>query len=164
VTVDTKVGEGTVFNVYLPVAESDDAADPAPLDSGGVVGAKGERVLLVEDEDSVRRVAAKILEGLGYEVVEAASGPDALAMTNHNADVLVTDVVMPGGVSGRDLVEQLRSDWPGLKVLYMSGYSADLLRGDGERTYPHFLQKPFTRDSLARAVRDCLDADVEPGV
>jgi FixJ family two-component response regulator len=68
---------------------------------------------------------------------------------------------MPGGISGRELVEHLRVERPHLRVLYMSGYSTDLLRRDRDRTYAHFLQKPFTRDSLARAVRACLDADAD---
>jgi PAS domain S-box-containing protein len=160
VTVSTRVGEGSEFRVFVPVVDTEEGPEPAQGTEQALAGAQGETVLLVEDEASVRRVATRILQGLGYRVIEAASGPEALTLVDQ-ADVLVTDVVMPGGISGRELVEHLRVERPHLRVLYMSGYSTDLLRRDRDRTYAHFLQKPFTRDSLARAVRACLDADAD---
>ncbi len=158
-TVDAQQGQGSSFSVFLPgsgpeAPRTGSAGTPARADAapGG-----REVILLVEDEASVRRIASRVLRSLGYDVVEAASGTEALAVERADIDLLVTDLVMPG-VSGRELADRLRQRRPDLRILFMSGYSADMLRSDPARTGAHFLQKPFSRESLAKAVRDALDS------
>ncbi len=120
-----------------------------------------ESVLLVEDEGQVRGLAREILETCGYRVLEAACAEEAISIYENldcPVDLVITDVVMPG-LSGRQLAERLREVSPGLRVIYMSGYTNDAVvqRGVMEAS-AEFLQKPFTAASLARKVRDVLDA------
>jgi CheY-like chemotaxis protein len=118
-------------------------------------------VLLVEDEELVRRLARRALEACGYAVLEASDASQALALSEGGAaaiDIVVTDVIMPG-MSGRELVTQLSAARPGLRILYMSGYTDNAIAHRGildEGT--HFIQKPFTMRALAQKVRDVLDA------
>jgi CheY-like chemotaxis protein len=159
VSVYSELGVGTTFKVYLP-AEAGSA--PPSGESRLLRPVRGtETVLLVEDEAAVRRVARLALEAQGYTVLEAAGGADAVALVERDrpkVDLLLTDVVMPE-VGGRQLAEALRARLPGLKVLYMSGYTDDAVLRHGiiEHT-DHFLQKPFTPMTLARKVREVLDA------
>jgi two-component system cell cycle sensor histidine kinase/response regulator CckA len=165
VSVESQPGRGTTFRVSLPVHEEPlprlvEEPAPAPLAQGS------ETVLLVEDETDVRELAADILRDLGYTVL-AAKGPDhAVTAAGRHAGtihLLLTDVVMPGG-SGRDLAARLAPARPGLKVLYMSGYTdhAIVHRGvlDPGLAY---IDKPFTPEDLARKVRGVLDEKL-PGV
>ena len=155
--VDSAPGAGTTFEIYLPQVEgAKDAA--APLrDPTSLRGT--ETVLIAEDDDQVRKLAARTLTRHGYTVIETTNGGEALAVaeTTVTIHLLLTDVVMPV-IGGRKLVELVLASRPSLPVLYMSGYSEvtieqrGLLRG-GER----LLQKPFTPESLARAVRQLLD-------
>jgi CheY-like chemotaxis protein len=124
------------------------------------VPARGtETVLLVEDEDMVRRMTREVLEGAGYRVLEASSGFEALRMSaGHGGrlDLMLTDVVMPG-MSGRELAERLAPVRPGMKVLYMSGHTDDAIFHHGvTQAGTGFLQKPFTPDALERRVRELL--------
>jgi two-component system, cell cycle sensor histidine kinase and response regulator CckA len=158
IEVETRVGEGTAFLVHFPAAAGPAAtamADaPAPLPAG-----RGETVLLVEDDDAVRLVLARWLARLGYETVACTDGADAMARWRAEAgrfDLLLTDMVMPGGTSGRDLVLQLRSEAPELAVVVMSGYSAELAEG-GLPERAGFLPKPADPAGLARALRQELD-------
>ena len=119
-------------------------------------------VLLVEDEPAVLAMASGILERLGYKVLEAPSGDDAAvvwAQRGSEINLLLTDMVMPGELNGRQLAERLLADRPDLKVMYTSGYSVDLL-GSGLASSRNFvfLQKPYHPDALAQMVRNCLDA------
>jgi CheY-like chemotaxis protein len=124
-------------------------------------------VLLVEDEDEVRLLAADILKQLGYTVLESSNGPAALEIgpnRGRRVDLLLTDVIMPG-MNGRELAERLRPAQPRIRVLYMSGYTADALEPrallDADRLV---VQKPFTAEILAQRVREALDAvPVTPG-
>jgi PAS domain S-box-containing protein len=168
--VDSAPGEGTVFHIFLPEAGSgegagddedddefgEDAEAPADATPGGA-----ETVLLVEDELSVRTLAEAILKRLGYRVLTADSGPSALEIwedQGEHIDVLVTDVIMPQ-MSGGDLAQQLRSRHPGLKVLFMSGYTDDMLAGQGVLAgETQLIPKPFTPEALGRKLRDVLDA------
>jgi CheY-like chemotaxis protein len=151
-------GIGTTFKVYLPrTVEAGEAARPvAPM-----AAASGhETILLVEDDPQVREYTAFALRSHGYEVMHAPSGADALraAETGPRIDLLLTDVVMPG-LSGRDVAERLQSRWPGIKVLYASGYTADVIVHHGVLDADvQFLPKPFTPEALARKVREVLDA------
>jgi CheY-like chemotaxis protein len=116
--------------------------------------------LLVEDEESVRVLTRTILTACGYSVLEAANGEEALQLVRKqegHLDLIVTDVVMPG-LGGRNLVEKLRATYPNAKVLYLSGYTGDVILRHGilHDEVP-FLQKPFTPDALATKVRAVLD-------
>jgi two-component system, cell cycle sensor histidine kinase and response regulator CckA len=160
--VASTVGQGTTFELFLPVIPTPDpTAMPAAAEAGQREGT--ETILLVEDEYSVRTITRRILESHGYDVHEAASGREALETWHRHADavsLLVTDMIMPDGVSGRELGEQLQARKPGLKVVFISGYSADMLGADTEfvrRSGGHFLCKPCSPDDLLRTVRRCLD-------
>jgi two-component system, cell cycle sensor histidine kinase and response regulator CckA len=159
ITVSSLPGEGTSISVLLPLVDrpavTTDVAHVASAPLGG-----DETVLVVEDDDDVRRVVRRMLEGLGYDVLEAM-GPTAaleIVRSDGKVDLLLTDLVMPGG-TGRSLAEEVVRVRPGIGVMLMSGYTDDEIvrRGllPGTAT---FLQKPFERDDLARHVRVALDA------
>jgi two-component system, cell cycle sensor histidine kinase and response regulator CckA len=158
IEVYSEAGVGTTFKVYLPAVEE----QPAALSSHGpdLPPRGAETILLVEDDDSVRDFAAIALEGLGYTVLTAPGAEAALLlMANRTAtvDLLVTDVVMPE-TGGRKLAETLQALYPGLKVLFISGYTDDAVVRHGVlQSDVAFLQKPFTPTSLARKVRDVLN-------
>lgn len=160
VSVYTEPGNGTVFTIYLPVV--DDADVPATTVRGDstVTGGR-ESILLVEDDDAVRGIALLALQAQGYDVSHAESGMKAREISRARPrpiDLLLTDVVMPG-VSGPELAGQLRLAHPGLKVLYVSGYTDDaVIRHGILQADVAFLQKPYTPVSLARKVREVLDA------
>jgi PAS domain S-box-containing protein len=158
IEVETAPGRGTTFRVGLPQA----AAGPAPRPPTRPQAPAGghEVLLLVEDDAAVRGLSRRVLAAHGYRVLEATDGPDALRVGAEHAgviDLLVTDVIMPG-LSGREVADRLTRQRPGLRVLFVSGYTDDTLA-------PHrvlgvdgaFLPKPFTPDMLARKVRELLD-------
>jgi PAS domain S-box-containing protein len=157
ITVETRLGAGSVFRVFLPsiaqVEPQPDARQAPPPKPGR------ETVLLVEDEDAVRRLARLSLERHGYTVLEAAGGEEALRLSETFAggiDVLVTDVVM-AGMNGREVSERLRTSRPSLKVLFMSGYNDDaVVRSGLGETPTAFLQKPFDSRILAMRIREVL--------
>ena len=156
--VTSRPGFGTTFSIYLPTVEgTTEGLPPKPL-SKPVAG--NETILLVEDEDPVREVTALLLESLGYQVLQVSNAKDALNLvenTRAKIDLLFTDVIMPG-MSGRELVEALRLRDPGLKVLFQSGYTDDIVIRHGIlRAEVAFLQKPFTVDALAKKIRERLD-------
>jgi len=158
--VDSAPGAGTTVRVYLPWVEAEPVPEPKPPVAPEQMPARGtETVLLVEDEDMVRRMTREVLEGAGYRVLEASSGFEALRVSaGHGGrlDLLLTDVVMPG-MSGRELAERLAPVRPGMKVLYMSGHTDDAIFHHGvTQAGTGFLQKPFTPDALERRVRDLL--------
>jgi len=158
VAVYSEPGTGTAFKVYLPRAV--DPAAPRPM-SVLLDPARGtETVLLVEDDESVRRLAATVLGQAGFTVLEAGDGAEAVRVAEgHDGPVhlLVTDVVMPG-MGGRELAGQLAGSRPGVKVLYLSGYTDDAVVRHGVlEDHVRFLQKPFTPATLTRAVREALD-------
>jgi PAS domain S-box-containing protein len=162
IEITSVVGEGSRFRVILP-AMTGAAVDPTASEGTEVstlAPRGGELVLLAEDEPQVRQLAHRLLHGLGYRVLVAESGEAAIELAGKSSepiDLLLTDVVMPG-MTGDQLATQLRRERPGLRVLFISGYSADseaiervLQTGDG------FLPKPFTIATLARQVRQVLD-------
>ncbi|HLF99180.1 MAG TPA: response regulator, partial [Acidimicrobiia bacterium] len=116
-------------------------------------------VLVVEDERGVRTAARRILERAGYRVIEATSGAEALDDHERaHADLLLTDVVMPGGVSGRDLAEVMTARDPNLRVVYMSGYTRDVIAHQGIlEDGVHLVEKPFTAGALLDAIGAALD-------
>jgi PAS domain S-box-containing protein len=161
VDVTSAVGAGTNFRVFFPLS-SEDVAAPAAGAAETIRGGT-EKILLVEDEKGVRTVLLRILENHGYTVMEADSGVVAQLIWSEQGgqfDLLITDMVMPGGSTGLELIELLRVQKPGLKVLLMSGYSAELARGEIARAKGiTFLHKPFSSQVLAETVRKCLDAE-----
>ena len=156
--VYSEPGQGTAFKIYLPEFAGPLAEPPpvtAPVSPRGV-----ERILIVEDEVAVRRMAGRALAAQGYTVLEAENGAEALAIlarTEGPVDLVVTDVVMPI-LNGRELSERLAAERPGLPVLFMSGYTDDdvIRRGLLDPGAP-FLQKPFMAVDLGRKVREVLD-------
>jgi PAS domain S-box-containing protein len=161
VWVYSEPGHGTTFKVYLPrLQDPAEVADPAPRRVERLEGA--ETILLVEDEETVRALARKILERKGYTVLDARHGKDALLtfQRHHGAiHLLLTDMVMPE-MGGRELAERLKKTRADLRVVYMSGYTDDAVARHGlAAPGAAFLQKPFTADGLARAIRSVLDED-----
>jgi PAS domain S-box-containing protein len=166
--VYSEPARGSVFKIYLPVASAAEA-EPAP-EQPARVERGSETVLLVEDEAGVRDLIAQILKGAGYRVLAAANGGEALLICerfNGQIHLLLTDIVMPG-MSGRDLARRLKELRPDLRVLHMSGYTdGTVSEYSGAEAGAAFIQKPFTPHSLARKVREALDApreaEAEPG-
>jgi len=158
VVVQSEVGHGTTFNIYLPRVEGTAEAHGAVSVSRTAAGGS-ETVLLVEDEESVRQLVRDTLASKGYHVLEAQDGQAGLtaaAMYEGKIDLVLTDVVMPG-MGGRELVQQLLGSRPGIKVLYLSGYTEDAIVNEGTiESGKAFLQKPFTLQNLSRKVREVL--------
>ncbi len=161
--VYSEVGKGTAFRIYLPrVADAVRDSTPAPP----VTSARGsETLLLAEDVEGLRLLAIRILEGAGYKVLTAANGEEALAVLERHTEpvhLLITDVVMPG-MSGRMLAERFEITHPGIKVLYMSGYTDDVIVRHGlVDNGSAFLAKPFSAAQLTRKVREVLDSTRGP--
>ncbi len=160
VEVESDVGRGTTFRVYLP-PHAGEAAQAEPVAASGGLLRGTETILLVEDETAVRRMVARSLAELGYRVIEAGDGREALALWATHApvvDLLFTDIVMPEGVTGLDLCERMQAAKPGLRVILSSGYNTEMVRG-GVPTRPGvvYLPKPFEIRQMAQTVRDCLD-------
>jgi PAS domain S-box-containing protein len=161
VQIESQLGKGTVVRIYLPRQ----ASAPADLGKGDQTpsarAAGRESVLVVEDEDAVRAYTAEILRELGYRVDEASSGKAAMVILENanQLDLLLTDVVMPGGMNGRELADEAVKLRKGLRVLFMTGYSRDAIVRHG-RFAPgvHVIGKPFSFHELAAKVRERLDA------
>jgi CheY-like chemotaxis protein len=164
IEVQSEVGRGTTFRVILPKALSGElaAAQALPTPDAELPPGQGERVLVVEDEDGAREGLRDILESLGYVVVAAPSGEEAVALPlEPSFDVLLTDLMLPG-INGTQLAIGLKARWPSLKVILTSGYAEDdvVRKGVGEGTI-RFLQKPFGIAHLAREIRAALAQDTE---
>jgi len=160
IKLDNQPGRGVTFEVFIPAIDAV-AADPGNV--APVVTLRGgtETILLVEDELSVRAPARIILKRQGYQVLEAEHGVEALGLwrqQHENIALLLTDLVMPGGLSGQELARQLVADQPKLRVIYMSGYSPEIA-GRELKLKPgeNYIQKPFTTNQLLLIVRQCLD-------
>ncbi|MHB8836602.1 MAG: PAS domain S-box protein [Candidatus Methylomirabilia bacterium] len=151
-------GRGTTFKIYLPRTDAQPAAPAADAGEEAPRG-RGERILLVEDEASLREMWAIVLSRLGYRVSTAGSGPGALALimeTGPRPDLVITDVIMPC-MSGAEMVQRFRKNWPDLKALFMSGYPDEAITSHGVLGPGiSFLQKPFSERALARKVREVL--------
>jgi CheY-like chemotaxis protein len=158
VSVYTEPGIGTTFNIYLKAAEHRVVAAEewveVPLRSG-----RGERVLVAEDDPAVLEAAERMLSRNGYEVLKASSGEKALEVVKErreHVDVLLTDVVMPK-MSGRELASHMRSVRPETKIIFMSGYTGDIIDRHGVLgSDENYIQKPFTADELIRKIGDVL--------
>ena len=159
----TEPGHGTTFKIYLPAI--DEPLRPSHHDQHAAkVTGGAETILLVEDDDAVRAIARLFLQNQGYTVLQAENGKRALAIIETHRgriDLLMTDVVMPG-MSGRQLAETLGARYPGIKVLYVSGYTDDsVIRHGILQVEVAFLQKPYRPQALARKVREVMDKQRE---
>src|ERR1035441_4551653 len=158
IDVQSDVGRGSTFHIYLPRIDSAAAVDEVKPAVTDPLRGK-ETVLIVEDQQAVRGLARKMLQERGYHVLEASDGREARSIVRRHSgeiDLLLTDVVMPG-MDGRTLSEQLRELRPNLKVILMSGHSEDVITERGVLASGlMYIQKPFTPDGLAVKVREAL--------
>jgi signal transduction histidine kinase/ActR/RegA family two-component response regulator len=167
IEVTSEVGNGSTFDVFLPA--SSEPLKVASPESPLVAPVRGgqETILVVEDEPVLRDMARLILQDCGYRVLEAGSGAEALQVWERQAkaiDLVLTDMVMPGGMSGRELAARLFANHPPLKVIFTSGYNVEEAKTDFfRRGGGVFLQKPYTRTDLAKVVREALDKPARNG-
>lgn len=162
IDVDTKVGTGTTFKIFLPAIETPEAAT-VPTEIDPTLRKGTERILLAEDDLAVRMLTERILGSSGYRVWASANGREAVQLWRRldgQIDLLLTDMVMPDGMTGRELAEQLQAERPQLKVLFVTGYSPELAGRDTEftqRNKDYILQKPYPAKTLLRKLRECLE-------
>jgi CheY-like chemotaxis protein len=164
IEVTSKVEHGTSFSIYLPRVDGISTSDRTASVAGETLHGS-ETVLVVEDEDGVRRLTAETLESYGYHVLEAANPAEALGIAEQHSDeiqLLLTDVILPG-MNGKSLAERVQELIPDINVIFMSGYPADVIskRGIMEREVG-YLSKPFSPESLAAKVREVLAASSRP--
>ena len=160
VNVESVLGHGTRFCIYLPLSERGEIARRATVPLLSLQG-QNETILLVEDESALLFVNTRALTMLGYHVLSAANGPEALALWEQNhekVDLLLTDMRMPKGITGLELAKTLRGTKPALKVVIMSGYSLEIVQdcAEGQMDFK-FLPKPFSLQSLSETLRGCFD-------
>uniref|UniRef100_Q021T1 histidine kinase n=1 Tax=Solibacter usitatus (strain Ellin6076) TaxID=234267 RepID=Q021T1_SOLUE len=160
ISVTSEPGHGAVFNLYLPGVALPSNGDAA-LETKVKTSAGWGTLLVVEDQEDVRRLAVLILEGLGYTVLEAANGNEALDVAREHQGcirLMLTDVIMPG-MNGRELAEQMTAIRPEMKVVFMSGYTDRIMSPDGVLdSSVHYLQKPFAAEQLNAKIREVLDS------
>jgi PAS domain S-box-containing protein len=163
VNVYSKIEKGTTFRIYLPVHV--DLEQTVKVDSDKIIElplSRGETVLLVEDDESILKIITRVLENIGYAVLSSSSPVEAMKLAAKHADeinLLITDVVMPE-MNGRELAESLQSLYPHLKILFMSGYTADIIAKRGVlESGVSFIEKPFSNQELAVKVREVLDGE-----
>jgi two-component system cell cycle sensor histidine kinase/response regulator CckA len=160
INVYSEAGHGTIFRIYLPRLAAKSGPESGQPEPAAVRGGN-ETILLVEDEKALRASMCKALSQLGYRVLESVSGVETQKVWEQHReeiDLLLTDMVMPGGMTGRDLAKRLLQENQKLKVIYTSGYSVEV----ASRDFPmeegvNFITKPFGARKLAQTVRDCLD-------
>jgi len=160
IEVESAIGQGTTFRIYIPFAGPAQSAAEKPTTQITIRGGT-ETILLVEDEKPVRELVSRVLSKYGYTILQAGNGPEALKIWNQHKNtisMLFTDLVMPDNMNGRELAEKLRAERSELKVVFTSGYSADIV-GKDFKLEPdlNFLQKPYQPQTLALTVRRCLD-------
>jgi CheY-like chemotaxis protein len=156
--VYSELGAGTTFRLYLPRAlagATQEAEEPRP----DIAPSAGETILVVEDNPGMRRVVVRQLQGLGYRVRDVENGPAALEfLAKETADLLFTDVVMPGEMDGYELARRVTARWPRIKIVLTSGFPEAKLNGGFENSLNlRLLSKPYRRDDLARLLREVLD-------
>jgi CheY-like chemotaxis protein len=158
IDVFSEQGKGSVFRVFFPVCRED--AEAKAQAEAFVMPRGAETVLIAEDDDAIRKLLVDILEPLGYRVITADSGMEALRVAETaggGVDILLTDVVMPG-MSGKELAQRFQTIDPGIKVLFMSGYTEEVIIRHGvEQAGVSFIQKPLIPNKLVRKLREVLD-------
>ncbi|MDP6873400.1 MAG: PAS domain S-box protein [Alphaproteobacteria bacterium] len=163
ITVQSEVGGGTTFRLYLPRAEIEPDSRPEAQPVKAAPKATGETILVIEDEADVQTMVARSLRRAGYEVILADAGQaglDILAQRGGGVDLLLTDVLLPGGKNGQQVADEAQANDPNLKVLFMSGYSRDAIVDQGRiRPDVRLLTKPFVPAELSRRVREVLDEE-----
>jgi PAS domain S-box-containing protein len=158
VTIYSEVGHGTTFNLYFPRVDGV-TADASSKFKGATDPAAREIILVVEDDERVRQLTITRLKLIGYQVLEASDGPKALDILSrgHAVDLVFTDLVMPGGMSGHEVAVRARQLKPGIKVLLTSGYAEELVHGDNlEREQLKVLRKPYHQAELVAVLREVL--------
>lgn len=163
IEIDSVEGTGTTIRVLLPITRVRDTPDSVRKRDRSPRGA-GEKILVVEDEPAVRDTTARLLERRGYSVDVAEDGESAAALAaTSRFDLLLSDVLLPGGMSGKDVADVLKRGQPHLAVLFMTGHSADVLEGVGLRSGdPRIIHKPFDETQLLELVRSAIDKVLEP--
>ena len=161
IEVETREGVGTTFTILLPVSAN--RAEPQkPRNAIDELPRGTETVLVVEDEEPLRNLVTAVLRQTGYTVFDASTGAEALEIWGQHRreiDLLLTDVMMPEGMSGRELADMILADEPKLRVMFTSGYPMEAIGGDLAKSGHCFLQKPYSPAILTQAVRECLDTD-----
>jgi len=161
IEVLSELGKGTSFTLFFPAGTKPVQARPPSTQTSTEIRGGKETILIVEDESVLRDMAHMILQECGYHILEASSGREALKVWERHSDAIdlvLTDVVMPEGISGVDLAQKLYATKPSVRIIFASGYSMDSLDTSAVRDgRAAFLQKPYTHITLAKAVRDCLD-------
>ena len=159
VTLYSEVGHGTTINLYLPRTAETARVPVSGAELDGAATRASEVILVVEDDERVRRVTVTRLRMIGYEVLEAQDGPTALKLldASPHIDVVFTDLIMPGGLSGRDVAARARQLMPNIRVLLTSGYAEDLVHADElQRERLSVLRKPYRQAELVTALRNVL--------
>lgn len=161
IKIYSELGHGTTIKLYLPRAGKESASKQPAAEAGTPRG--NETILVVEDNPSVRRTVIRQLHDLGYRTMEAESGARALELARGGTefDLLLTDVIMPGGMTGYQLADELRADCPELKILFTSGYTELAASNGSSARIDPLLSKPYRKHDLGRAVRAALDAEAE---
>ena len=160
VKIYSELGQGTTVKLYLPRYDGQHDAVPEETIAGGERG-RGETILIVEDDDGVRQYAAEILRDLNYQVLEARNSATALKLldADKNFDLLLTDVVLPGK-NGRELATEIERRRPGIKIIFMTGYSRNAIVHQGRLDRgTELIPKPLTEAVLARRIRLVLDSE-----
>ncbi len=160
IEVETREGEGTTFTILLPPSAAP-ADSSKPRNEIHEMPQGTETILVVEDEEPLRILVTKVLCEAGYTVFAAGTGAEAMEIwrRHHNSiDLLLSDIMMPEGMSGRELADRILAEDPGLRVMFTSGYPIEALGGGVGKSPYCFLQKPYDSFTLAQAVRECLDS------
>ena len=162
VKIYSEVGRGTTIKLYLPRAAGSDQAVQAPRANEDMPTGNGERILIVEDNPAVQSLVVHMVQTLGYEATAAPDGPSALELLESCPfDLLLTDVILPRGVGGPTLAREAKKRCPGLRAIYMSGYTQSaLLRDNALEPDAILISKPFRKAELARRLREALAAKV----
>jgi len=157
ITLDTELGRGSTFNVYLPLCSEQISAETIPVAQSA---AGAETILLIEDDVTVRSAVSMMLTTRGYAIMEAADGDEAIALSDTSEQpihLVLSDLMMPG-LSGQQSVDRIRQSRPEIMALYMSGYTDDsMIQAGLLGSKTSFIQKPFSGEEIAARVRGLLD-------
>lgn len=160
IEVVSELGRGTTFRIFLPQVAPPRPKSTVPAPAAAATGGS-ETILVVEDEPALRYLSARQLRKLGYRILEASSSTDALSLWRQHSgeiDLLFTDILMPNGMTGGELAEELLAQKPDLKIVYTSGYSRDVVEQEfALRKDAHFLQKPYSANAVCQLIRSLLD-------